>query len=507
MSKHKIAVFFLVVLSGVLSGIADAEPQWTWVSGSNVTNQFGIYGTKGVADSGNVPGARQSGISWTDGSDNFWLFGGNGYAASGSSDYMNDLWKFDSNNNWTWVSGSSTTNQFGTYGTKGVAASGNVPGARIYAVSWIDGSGNLWLFGGYGRAAASMGFLNDLWKFDGTNWTWVSGSNVAEQYGVYGTKGVAASGNVPGGRFASISWTDAGGNLWLFSGQGYAVSGGNGYLNDLWKFDGTNWTWVSGANVTGQAGSYGTQGVADSGNVPGARYHSISCIDAGGNFWLFGGYGRASGTSYLNDLWKFDGTNWTWVSGSSTTDQHGTYGTKGVAASGNVPGGRYSSISWIDADDDIWLFGGQGYAASGSDARLSDLWKFDGTSWTWVSGSDVSEQYGVYGTKGLPASGNVPGARYDSISWIDADDNLWLFGGFGYTATIVGRMNDLWRFGVTELVADISGDGIVNGLDLRILADQWLTNPTASPSADIAPSPAGDDIVNFFDFALLAGEW
>ena len=41
-------------------------------------------------------------------------------------------------------------------------------------------------------------FLNDLWKFDGSQWTWMGGSRNASQNGVYGTKGVAASTNMPG---------------------------------------------------------------------------------------------------------------------------------------------------------------------------------------------------------------------------------------------------------------------------------------------------------------------
>src|SRR5713226_9674768 len=75
-----------------------------------------------------------------------------------------------------------------------------------------------------------------------------------------------------------------------------------------------NWTWVSGASAANQTGSYGTQGVADSSNVPGARYHSVSWIDSGGHLWLFGGFGYDSmGTvGDLNDLWRFDGSNWTW---------------------------------------------------------------------------------------------------------------------------------------------------------------------------------------------------
>ena len=55
------------------------------------------------------------------------------------------------------MSGSSSTNQPGVYGTKGVASSINVPGARSGAVSWTDNSRNLWLFGGYGYATGTSG--------------------------------------------------------------------------------------------------------------------------------------------------------------------------------------------------------------------------------------------------------------------------------------------------------------------------------------------------------------
>ena len=68
---------------------------------------------------------------------------------------------------WTWVSGSNTMRQAGSYWTQGTAASSNVPGARGYAVSWLDSSGKLWLFGGYGLdSAGNSGYLNDLWKYD-----------------------------------------------------------------------------------------------------------------------------------------------------------------------------------------------------------------------------------------------------------------------------------------------------------------------------------------------------
>jgi hypothetical protein len=352
--------------------------------------------------------------------------------------------------NWTWVSGSNKVYQSGSYGTEGVAAASNRPGARWYSVSWTDSSGNLWLFGGQCYdSQGNGGQLNDLWKYNGTNWTWVSGFNTVDQAGSYGTEGVAAAGSVPGARYGSVSWTDSSSNLWLFGGWGLDSAGNKDLLNDLWKYNGTNWTWVNGSKTINQKGSYGTEGVAAAGNVPGARDGSVSWTDSSGNFWLFGGYGYDSqrNKGYLNDLWKYNGTNWTWVSGSNTAYQKGSYGTEGVAAAGNVPGARAFSVTWIDSSGNLWLFGGQGYDSTGNLNSLNDLWKFNGANWTWMSGSNTVDQKGSYGTKGVAAAGNVPGTRAFSVSWIDSSGNLWLFGGGGYdSAGKFGQLNDLWRY-------------------------------------------------------------
>jgi hypothetical protein len=112
-----------------------------------------------------------------------------------------------------------------------------------------------------------------------------------------------------------------------------------------------------------------------------------------------------------------DNTMWTWVSGADT---FGIYGTKGIASLSNGPGVRYGCVSGTDSEGNLWLFGGDGTAASGNTAYLNDLWKFDGTNWTWVSGSNTANQNGVYGTKGVSATSNVPGARGYSVSWRDS---------------------------------------------------------------------------------------
>jgi hypothetical protein len=126
------------------------------------------------------------------------------------------------------------------------------------------------------------------------------------QKGTDGTQGLAASNNVPGARQVAVGWIDVHGNLWLFGGYGYDSAGVLGELNDLWKYSAGEWTWMTGSNLIGQVGTYGTQGVTASSNVPGAREFGVSWTDASGNFWLFGGAIAPGGAPALNDLWRYE---------------------------------------------------------------------------------------------------------------------------------------------------------------------------------------------------------
>lgn len=349
----------------------------------------------------------------------------------------------------------------GVYGNKGIADPANFPGARQDASTWKDNDGNFWLFGGNGLDKnGNKGVLNDLWKYDPrtSQWTWISGGNRINQSGSYGTKGSAAPANMPASRSGSIIWMDNAGKLWLFGGNVFSYADGNSVRlelrNDLWKYDpvSNTWTWISGSDLESQAGVYGIRGTADQANMPGARNQSRGWKDASGNFWLFGGSGKDKnefGQGSLNDLWKYDliANKWTWVSGSDTLNQSGVYGTQGLAGSENIPGARNGYITWADNAGNFWLFGGDGVDINGSSGLLNDLWKYDliTNQWTWVAGSDVRNQSGLYGTMGTADDTNTPGARSNSISWKDDLGNLWLFGGNG------GRrasLNDLWKYNI-----------------------------------------------------------
>lgn len=200
------------------------------------------------------------------------------------------------------MSGSNTIFARGVYKTQGVADAASVPQARRFPASWTDSSGNFWLFGGLGWNSVEAGFLNDLWEYSpATNmWTWVGGSNAFNASDGYGTQGITASTNLPGGRAGSTSWTDSSGNFWLFGGEGPTSADENA----LWKYSPSSneWTWMSGSNTPGAAGVYGAQGTSSSSTMPGARGAASGWVDSEGNLWLFGGGG---GVADWNDLWRY----------------------------------------------------------------------------------------------------------------------------------------------------------------------------------------------------------
>jgi hypothetical protein len=417
-------------------------------------------------------------------------------------------------NDWAWISndGTDAANHYATVSLPPPFPDLNTPGARNYPMTWTTtdsvGIQRKWMFGGVGYPLASTppqpvsiitdDRLNDLWVFvNGTedNGFWIpanlpictdSGGKLfasvislefLDLTGSYGTQNVAnpnstdgscTTGNYPGGRWGSATWSDAAGNLWLFGGQGYDSVGVSGdvFLNDLWKFvpgnadvEGTfegSWVWVAGPTTGNQASTA---------SYPGGRWAPSVVTDASGTtVWMFGGkgYDSAGNFGFLNDLWKLDIATHTWtlVSPSTTANVKGVYGTQGVAnGANNFPGGREESVLWIDPSGNIWLFGGFGLDSVGTSAggtpggTLNDLWEYSGGVWTWISGggaTGIANQNGVYAKQLAPPDPtNIPGSRWGSVGWSDASGNLWLFGGWGYNALAIngtGFMNDTWEY-------------------------------------------------------------
>lgn len=170
--------------------------EWTYVMGSTTANQNGVYGsqpligppnTTGAAGTvgltggtaGTLPGSRWGASGWTDAAGDFWLFGGWGLDsnATDGNGALNDLWVYTPNatagqpGTWTWIKGSNTGSENGLYGDLTRPYLTHfvwTPGGRSNATHWVDGLGQLWLFGGDGYDSTSTtgnGYLNDMWRY------------------------------------------------------------------------------------------------------------------------------------------------------------------------------------------------------------------------------------------------------------------------------------------------------------------------------------------------------
>ena len=131
--------------------------EWTWMKGDSLYNQTGTFGTQGIPSPTNNPPGFYEPVEWQDQQGNFWIFGGF------NSGVHDDVWKFNPvTNEWTWMKGSATTTQSPVYGTQGVSSPLNTPGNQQWcAATWVDTTGNFWLFGGSDGGGDNY---NLLWK-------------------------------------------------------------------------------------------------------------------------------------------------------------------------------------------------------------------------------------------------------------------------------------------------------------------------------------------------------
>jgi hypothetical protein len=422
--------------------------QFVWEGGPNSANGTGTFGTQGVAAAGNVPPSRTFSVHWKDAAGNFWLFAGAGVVGSGTgNNVLSDIWKYTPGTGlWTWVGGTSAPNVVPVYGTQGVAAAGNGPGARQQSASWVDAAGNLWIFGGSGCITSSgsicnVASFNDLWKYTpGTGlWTWIGGTTTAYATGVYGTQGQAAAGNIPGARFGAASWIDKSGNFWLLGGEAADAHDNVERLNDLWMYSPTSneWTWVGGSSTYNGAvyAVYGMNGVPTAGSWPGAIASPMAVTDAAGNFWMFGGYEDVSDQNndaivgLVNDVWEYSPTTGLWTSWT------------GLAT---APSARWESAGWEDAAGNLWIYGGGGQVDD-----YGDLWEFASTTGTWtqVGGVSAVNTLPSWGTLGVPSASNEIGSREAPATWIDGSGDFWLFGGAGPAESQFANylFNDIWK--------------------------------------------------------------
>jgi hypothetical protein len=250
-------------------------------------------------------------------------------------------------------------NQWGS-----IASTANTPSSRGFAATWADENGNFYLFGGYGGS-----YLNDMHSFNYANSTWSS---------------VAYTGTMSAIGGAGV-WKDGSGNFYLFGGK----NGSNSYANTLSEYNIANNVWAT---------------VTSSGTTPSAMAYFATWLDKNGNVYTFGG---SNGTKN-NNMFQFNLQNNAW----STITQNG-----------DIPSPRISVAKWMDKNGNFYLFGGD------TNSGVSqDMYVFTTSNATWK----------LINTE--PSS--WPPARGYAATWTDESGNFYLFGGYGGSTTY---FNDLYK--------------------------------------------------------------
>jgi hypothetical protein len=511
--------FFLILL--LTTFYTHSQPgQWKWIKGDSSLYSAGYYGTQRIPSTSNFPPALYEPSEFTDNNGKFWFYGG--ATIVGSMQVYNDLWRYDpSTNVWTWMKGTHTFNDTGVFGVQGVSSVNNRPPSLALGVpSWVDHSGNFWIYGGGG---ANDNCYGDMWRYNPSinEWTWMKGTGTINPVQHSGTKGIPDTANTPGAiKEVSSTWTDANNDLWFFGG------GNSDFRNALWRYNiaSNTWTWVSGSNISNAPAVWGTQGIEDTANIPSGRFSYSHWTDRYGNFWIYGGY---TGTP-MGDLWRYNPfTNkWAWMSGRNISyPLEGTYNSQCVSANSNLPMNRFESRStWTDKDGNFWLWGGGTFCNSGHSCGLTDLWKYcvASNSWIWMNGDSVPNNQGYRSALGVSSALNLPGERNGSIGWID-NNKLYLFGGFD--ALYTKLYSDLWVFEIDTSCSPCAEYGMlplarfglgndkfceatcisINNQSLNATSYHWYF-PGATPSTDISTNPQNICYYNpgNFDITLIA---
>jgi N-acetylneuraminic acid mutarotase len=337
--------------------------------------------------------------------------------------------------------------------------------------------GNKTLFWMGGICTTGTSPLEEVYEWDGTNWTKVTTSNAnirayaqavaydseRENVVVYGGSNLGATDvRSDVSTYARGTWrfpgaivrpfprslggfqTDtANETVWLFGGLSELS---NGFLDDLWGYRGQQWFPVTVFDGPGDCSTPLTAFDSDRGKlVLTCSGSTVFEWDGGAFTWksftlskppstrqfakmvydgklkktvMFGGY-SANG-SYLNETWTWDGTNFTQVRTKSA----------------DAPNNRGLMAMWYDSNlEKTIVYGGIGRAnLNESITRYSDMWSFDGTKWTKLSVTQT------------------PGQRLGAQLAVDpASGKLLLFGGLlaedaGDHSLTQTYVNDTWQW-------------------------------------------------------------
>lgn len=470
--------------AGFLADLWSWEPEgpvfrWSWHGGPNTTAHRGSITSlseQGEYSPSNWPSARYKNTIWTDSNGTIWNFGGRGYGVVGDSavGYLNDLWSYHSGE-WAWRGGHNATNKAGEYSEEGHYSAANWPGARAVTSTWSNVQqgvqGATWIFGGLGYGSSVAPIVGTVNALEGYAYS-LDNTHRFEFHHCMAPKlsvTVRPTDYDEADEFLVIYLN---GDELGFCDPGMTAQCGEQYecivSQDISPYINGEITTLDVQLVNTFSVTLATENAACDGEGRTGSYLLAAEI-------RLDGCGVMPASGRLNDLWAFDGDEWKWYSPDNNTDAVGVFEDRGELSRASWPGSRSEHAAWVDGEQNVWIFGGQGFGDREFHDHLPDMWMFDGSNasnpmWMWVGSENGTQVYdngtwvdeysqpGVYGNQGIATPDTWPGARRATIFWVDDEGKRYIQGGHGYGECLrhengtclstgaPGYVSDVWMF-------------------------------------------------------------
>ncbi len=238
------------------------------------------------------------------------------------------------------------------------------------------------LYAGLGNSANDA----EVWRWNGTSWTKIGGDSI------------------------NSGWTanyERVASLGIYKNKLIAGLGASAGDAEAWSFDGTSWTKIGGDGVSS---SWAT-----------SIYEQVDAISIYGDN-LVVSLGLNAGDA---EIWQYDGTSWTKIGGDNVND------------------------SWADSTYErartLTVYNGNLITGLGNTAGESEVWSYDGTSWTRIGGNNLAGSWGNT-VEEVTSFSPYKGKLYAGLgNTANADAAVWTYGDNGFLESATSSFDTNWH--------------------------------------------------------------
>ena len=323
----------------------------------------------------------------------------------------------------------------------------------------------------------------DVWRRSGSTWTRIGGDGLNGSWSNFTYEGVYSLAVNGDNLYAGLGASTADAEIWTCS----LASNCN------------SWSKIGGDTAAAQ----NTTGIT-------INHETVrSMVVHAGTLYV--GAGESAGDA---DVWRYDGgTSWTQIGGDALNSSWAasTYervhvlasdGTNLYAGLGSSTGDsevwRYNGTSWTliggDGVNSSWanstyeyvtslnFFGGNLYAGTGLTAGDAEVWRWDGTSWTLIGGDGVNSSWANSTYEYVGSMANDGTNLYIGLGSSGGDGEVYRWSGSAWTKIGGDNFNSSFggtAAGVYSLVYDSSNSKLYAGVQSSYGAHSWEYNGTS----------------------------